>query len=114
MNWLDLLVHVLAIFGAAYIVGHSQISLVPRVLLANTKVGRFFVDLLECPACFSTHAAWVLTLFDRSLFERTFWGTAAACCFYACTSYLLARVTGLTDRPHRYFTGPNETHITEA
>lgn len=108
------LVHVLAVFGAAYIAGHSQITLAFRMLLARSRVGRFFVDLLECPACFSVHAAWVLTVFNKSLFERSFWGGVGACCFYAGTSFLLARLTGLTLGPPRYFTGSSdEKHITE-
>lgn len=106
----DYLVHILAVFGAAYIVGHSQISLAFRELLARTKPGAFFVEMLECPACASVHAAWLMTLFDKSLFERTLWGGLGACCFYAGTSFVLGRFTGLISSP-RYFL--NEKHITE-
>lgn len=115
--FINYLVHIIAVFGAAYVVGHSQISLAPRELLARNRVGLFFVQLLECPACFSFHAGWLLTLRDLSLFSHTATGALGAAFFYAGTSYLLARLTGLMGPAHQrdeFFVGaPNEKHITE-
>lgn len=113
MNLLvNYLVHVVAVFGAAYVVGHSQISVAPRTLLARTRVGLFFVNLLECPACFSFHTGWVLTVFHRSLFAPSVFGTLGACCFYAGTSYLLGRLTGLMPAPWNFSTANvPETHV---
>ena len=52
-----------AAFGLAFIVGHSQISLPIRVLVHRMgALGRFVVELLECPACFGfwTGFFWVV------------------------------------------------------
>ena len=53
-------------FGAAYVVGHSTISLPLRKALAGDETSRwrmFLVTLLECPACFSFHVGFDLALF---------------------------------------------------
>lgn len=99
VTWFPLLVMAVMIFGAAYIVGHSQISLVFRELLARTRVGLFFVNLLECPSCFSFHAGWFLTVLNLSGFSHSATGALGAACFYAGTSYLLGRLTGLMAAP---------------
>lgn len=108
---IDWVIHVLAFFGASYILGHSKISLPFREMLVRSKVGAFVVELLECPACSAVHFSWILTAFGPSLFPRTFWGFLGGACFFAATSFILGRVTGIIPSAQRDFF--EERHITE-
>lgn len=114
---LTYLVYVLAIFGAAYVFGHSIISLPFRYALAKKGWGMFFVTLLECPSCFSVHLGWILTLAGYSPFSRTWHGLLGASMFFAATSFILGRLTGLMLPPTRLMieeTEPDEErHIAD-
>lgn len=93
----------LASFGAAYITGHSTISLPFRVLLGGAKndvyerkaaipvVGPFLVALLECPACFGFWQGlvlgWQLGVPAGAVLV---WG-----CAISGSNFILARLTGL-------------------
>lgn len=110
----------LAIFGFCYIVGHSTISLPVRTRLAQNRVGNFFVQLLECPACASFHAGWVTYLCSDFYWigPKSFYGAVIAGCFFAATSFILGRATGIISAPQHYFSHPfsptvEERHITE-
>jgi len=99
------------IFGGVYVIGHSQISLPFRTLLARSKSGLFFVNLLECPACASFHIGWILALAGEGLFEHTLKGALWSAFFHAGASYLLARLTGLI--PPSWAREEMEKHISE-
>ncbi len=101
-----LAVYLLATFGLCYILGHSRLSLVPRVLAAgvaerSSTVPRHLItwtlNLIECPACLgfwlglaagATGAApWPLV--------TTIWLNALGWAFATCGAhYLLASWTG--------------------
>jgi len=89
-----LFLQVFAVFGLAYIVGHSQISLWFRTwLYPKHALAAWFVDMLECAGCFSFHAGWIGSLLHLFPFHPL-----TAACFFCGTSITLALLTGLTPR----------------
>lgn len=102
--------HILMVFGAAYIVGYSQISLPLREWLATrtTPFARWLLALVECAACFGFHCGWVLAMLTMPLSWFSAFGYG---CFFCATNFLLARLTGLMPRPQSEFI-PYERHIT--
>jgi hypothetical protein len=101
----------LASFGAAYIVGHSRISLWPRQWFA-LKVSERPLEFIECPACFGTWlgflggSIWPLELTGGLLQASTFSGAVPLTklalagallvgCATAGSNYLLSRLVGL-------------------
>lgn len=98
-----------SIFGFCYIIGHSTISFPLRTLMARNRFGAFVVSLMECPACASFHSGWIVFLGSDFFWlgPKTIVGAFASGCFFAGTSYLLARLTGITPSPSL----PSERHI---
>jgi len=87
----------LAQFGLAYIVGHSEISLPWRTLLARSQYGERLVKFVECPACFGFWAGaafWEMGLPDAqphvAVFRFFFWG-----CVVSGSNFLLGRLSRL-------------------
>lgn len=91
------LISAVAVFGFAYIMGHSVISLPLRTAMYRfDTVGKFLVMMLECPACFSVHLGWSMYLLGWTPhFDNIFFSS----CFYAGSSLILALLTGLMQRP---------------
>lgn len=102
---LAVVVYAIAAFGLAYIVGHAQISRRPRefaarVVFGRAAVGEFFVDLLECPACFGFWTGLVAGALGVTPNAPT--GVAGALLFGLFTSgsnLLLALSVGIVQRP---------------
>ncbi len=104
MNALALVFYALCAFGLAYILGHARISLAARSWLAADplKVWTFFVELVECPACFGfwegvafgalAPQPWLDSLVP---FVMPRWGAALALGLFTCAvGFLLGRATG--------------------
>lgn len=89
----DWAVRILIVFGIAYVLGHSAITLRWRTFVA--KFWAFPVELIECPACIGWHTGWILTVFGYSLFPFSWSGALSAAFFYAATNFILGRATGL-------------------
>lgn len=102
---LPLVVWLLAAFGAAYIVGHSVISLPVRLYLAGTDetpgVAPWLVALLECPACFGTWLGAFAGVLAPQWFgvDSQWLGLALGACATCGSNYLLARATGILPPP---------------
>lgn len=97
-----LVLHVLAAFGAAYIVGHSVISEPLRVLIGGPAssprpyLGRV-VELLECPACFGTWFGGVAGGFFPGVFLLEVWwqGALVGALLTCATNLILAKHAGI-------------------
>lgn len=92
----------LFVFGIAYTLGQSKLTLGIRTFLAKRgKLVIFFVEGLECPACSSFHYAWILTLLGASPFSPTLKGIVMSA--FTCTgaSFLLGRLSGLIADPQK-------------
>ena len=104
----ELIVWLLAAFGAAYIVGHSRISKSSRQWLAEHSL--YLTEMLECPACFGTWLGLVVGAFkpvtltagfvaqralDNVEPEARVLGAIVVACMTAGSNYLLARLTNL-------------------
>jgi hypothetical protein len=95
-----LLIYTIAIFGFVYIVGHARISLPVREWIATTPFAAVLA-LIECPACLS----WWCGLgagfggFAPIPFPSLTVAAFALAFYSAGSSYLLARLTGLTPAP---------------
>ena len=83
--------YLLAAFGVAFTVGHSEITLGAREALDRRGiVARWVVRLMECPACLGFHLGWIYALAVGSEFHPV---TLA---FLTCGSnFILGRLTGL-------------------
>lgn len=115
---LKLFAYTMAMFGLAYIVGHSTISLPFRMAVdpgpagsdprtTPPSVAKNFGDalrhwalaLIECAACFGTwtgfiYGAWLQTDFGFSGPNR--WVNAGVLALYTCsTNFLLSKLGGL-------------------
>lgn len=97
----------LSIFGLAFCVGASKISLPFRAAIdpgnkidGPGKLARtWFLTLLECPACLSVWLGLAAVVADVAppVFGSGIQG-GVFCAFYCCaTSLLLARIAGLDD-----------------
>lgn len=95
------------VFGFAFVVGHSKISLRPRVWLAaegndfsKLHVARnVLLALIECPPClgFWCGLGSVVLGVAPEAFGHGLWA-AVFCAFYCCgANLLLARFTNLDD-----------------
>ena len=78
---IPLFIYTVTVFGLAFIVGQSQISLPFRQWLSDTAFGKsthgkWFLELVECPACLSTWLggvfAWALPIDAASIFHLPF------------------------------------------
>lgn len=87
----QLILWTISVFGFAYVIGHSQISLTFREWLARQRFGLFLVQLLECPACSSFHVGWVIALAHVGLLPNPFMSAF----YFSGASFILARLTGL-------------------
>lgn len=88
---------ILALFGVAYLLGHSRASQGPREVLADWKpfgltVGLLFVESLECPFCC---AFWFGLLVGKFVIEVQGWDVLGFAFSAGAASYCLARWTGL-------------------
>lgn len=106
MTSLDLLIYVLvhtvACFGLAWIVGHSRIT--RPIRLALYEVGgfwiRLFVDLLECPGCFGFWSGLVIGFYVlHASSNGPFLIPLVVACYTSGSNYLLGRATGLITYP---------------
>lgn len=98
-------VYVVAAFGLAYIVGHARITFPFRLVLGGDEttkpavpvLGPFFIEMLECPACFGfwegllAGALWVPGPKTLSAFA---WCVALGCATSG-TNFILGRITRL-------------------
>lgn len=98
MTWL--LIYTVAIFGVAYVCGHSAISLSIREWIATTRFG-FVLALIECPACLSWWLGLGVGLAGPPGYLADLSSMPAfVLAFYSAgSSYILARLTGLTAAP---------------
>lgn len=85
---ISLFITTLACFGLAFAAGHAHISLAPRRWLAKRGfLGRWIVELVECPACLGF---WLGLVAPQQIVPRLVFG------FFICgTSFILGRLTGL-------------------
>jgi hypothetical protein len=89
-----LLFYTLAAFGLSYIFGRAQISLNARIWFAG-RGGLFgwFVDLVECPACFGTWLGFGAGFLWPDLVPLG--SPPFMLALYSCAcGYLLGRLTG--------------------
>lgn len=98
MIFLHLLIYLLSAFGLAYIVGHARISRGARERLF--RVLPFFVELLECPACFGTwegiFAGLALDVPAQLGFTKWYTAVPAFALMTCATNLLLARAARLS------------------
>ena len=96
----DLLVYCLAAFGLAFIVGSSKITLRLRNMIAGPPVSepslsrsvrRFFVELIECAACFGFWEGLAAVFFFSALVPR--WWMLPL--LTSGVNLLLAKIAGL-------------------
>ena len=91
----------IAIFGAAWILGHAQISLRVRLLLGGTReaprggIGTWLVDLVECPACCSF---WLALCAGWFVLDLRRWPFIAFVLCSVAVSFVLGVWTGLIER----------------
>lgn len=95
---MNLLVYSFAVFGSAWVVGHSKISLPLRTWLAARS--KFLIDLLECVGCLSFHVGWITWLTGIRLTGS--WGhpwldVAVAALYTAASSLVIGRFAGVVD-----------------
>lgn len=90
------IVSALTAYGIAYVLGQSTITLgIRQFLFGLDGLGRFFVNMMECPACLSFHLGWVGCLLGFGPFTN-----ALQSGFFFCgTSSIIALLTGITQRP---------------
>lgn len=91
------LFYVGTMFGLAYIVGHSTITLGIREEMTRWMFVRRLVDLLECPACFGFWCGVTAALigavpFDVEIANMIAWGL-----FTSGSNYAIAKITRLID-----------------
>lgn len=96
------LVHTIACFGLAWIVGHSRISRPFR--LALWDAGGFWLHLLveglECPGCFGFWSGLAVGFYVlHQAHDGPFVVPLAVACYTSGANYLLGRATGLIDHP---------------
>jgi len=102
-----LVFYTFAIFGSAYVIGHSAITLPLREWISRSpsSLAAVFLALVECPACLSAWLGLFSGLAALYYAAATFaawpsWAVPLAFAFYSAgTSYVLARVTGLIPKP---------------
>ena len=92
--------YVVSAFGLAYVVGHAVITKKARETAFNRggTIGRFFIELVECPACFgfwtgiamSMLAPFTVTQYAALNFLG--WGF-----FTAGSNFILAKLTKLME-----------------
>lgn len=84
---MNYLVTSIIFIGMSYVIGQSYISLPFRKwAYEKGSLGRFGINLVECPACFSFHLGWIFTLLELTPFPKTPWGVIAAAFFYSGVS----------------------------
>lgn len=95
-------IYTFAVFGLAYIVGHSVISVPVRDRLAEwggsgtlrSALGVTLVTMLECPACFSTWVGGIVGIFAAPHLGWPRWiAIIALACYSAATSLILGKLT---------------------
>lgn len=93
--------YLLAAFGVAFGVGHSELTYEFRKSLSKSNVlAQWFLKLLECPACVGWHCGWVWIAIGGVHFfgMSSTWHEALLLGFATCGSnLLLAKFAGLTD-----------------
>lgn len=100
-----LIVYTFAVFGLAYIVGHSYITqgLRDRLMAQGGAplgyaVRRTIGTLIECPACFSTWVGGLVGLAVAPYFDMPTWlCIITLACYSAATSFSLGKLTRLID-----------------
>ncbi len=101
MTLSQIAIWILGTFGFAYILGSSRLTLPARVWFAATiakespnvrRLGLFFLNGIECPACLSFHIGWI-----AGMASGYRWFSFVIACIVTGSSYVLARLTGLMD-----------------
>lgn len=95
---MNLFIYSFAVFGLAWVVGHSKISLPSRTWLAARS--KFAVELLECVGCFSFHVGWISWLIGVHLTGT--WGPPwvdmiVAALYTATSSLVIGRFVGIVE-----------------
>jgi hypothetical protein len=102
----NLFIYSFAVFGLAWVVGHSKISLPFRKALdtidLNTSdyVRRFLLAMIECVGCFSFHVGWISWLVGIHLtgtWGPSWVGMIVAALYTATSSLVIGRFAGVVD-----------------
>lgn len=95
---MNLFIYTFAVFGLAYIVGHSKISLDFRTWLSTKS--RWAIELLECVACLSFHTGWISYLLGVRIVGSygPWWLDMIVAALYTCASSLvLGKFVGIVE-----------------
>jgi hypothetical protein len=90
---ISLLIYSFAAYGFAFIAGDSKISLPLRTWLDRPGLRRWFLALLECPACLGFHIGWIAFATGHAPHSIVHWWGAAL--FTTTSNLLLARLSGI-------------------
>lgn len=101
-----LVVYSIATFGVAFVLGHSTITLPIRERIAESHapLAAVFLALIECPACASWWVGLAVGFIGLLVAPPSYgwWPVAlplVAAFYSAGSSYILARLTGITPKP---------------
>lgn len=98
---MNLLIYSFAVFGLAWVVGHSKISLPFRLWFAKLgPFGLLFVTMLECVGCFSFHIGWITWLAGIRLtgsWSHTWLDVIVAALYTAASSLVIGRFVGVVE-----------------